>query len=208
MNSLNQIQGSDAWHEARLGRVTASRIADVMMKPTTAGYQNYRAQLVCERLTGEPTESFTSAAMQHGTDTEPQARAFYEMEWGVDVEQVGFVPHPKLEMSGASPDGLIGTDGLVEIKCPQPATHIKTLTGASIDRKYLLQMQWQMACTGREWCDFVSFCPSLPDEMQMFCQRVEREAEQVEEITEAVTKFLADLDALCADLTKKYKAAA
>lgn len=201
-------QGTQEWHEARLGRVTASRIADVMMKPTTAGYQNYRAQLVCERLTGEPTETFTSAAMQHGTDTEPQARAFYEMEYGVDVEQVGFVPHPKLAMSGASPDGQVGKTGLVEIKCPQPATHIKTLSGASIDRKYLLQMQWQMACTGREWCDFVSFCPSLPDEMQMLCQRVERDAEQVEEITEAVTRFLAEVDALCADLTAKYSAAA
>lgn len=201
-------QGSIEWHRERLGKVTASRISDVMMKPTTAGYQNYRAQLVCERLTGEPTESFTSAAMQHGTDTESQARAFYEMETGHDVEQVGFVDHPKLAMSGASPDGIVGPDGLVEIKCPQPATHIKTLTGAKIDRKYLLQMQWQMVCTDRDWCDFVSFCPALPLEMQMFRQRVDRDAEIVEEITEAVTLFLAEVDALQLDLSRKYERAA
>jgi len=201
-------QQTDEWFAARLGRVTASRIADVMMKPTTAGYQNYRAQLVCERLTGEPTESFTSAAMQHGTDTEPRARAFYELETGLTVQEVGFIPHPLLEMSGASPDGIIGDDGLVEIKCPQPATHIKTLTGSAIDRKYRLQMQWQMVCTGRDWCDFVSFCPSLPMEMQMFRQRVDAEAEEQAEITAAVTSFLAEVDRLTADLTAKYPVAA
>lgn len=202
------IQGTEEWHEARLGRVTASRIACVMMNPTTAGYQNYRAQLVCERLTGNPTESFTSPAMQHGTDTEPQARAFYEMETGITVNEVGFIPHPKLSMSGASPDGLIGSDGGLEIKCPQPATHIKNLTGSGIDRKYVLQMQWGMACTGREWWDFVSFCPSLPVEMQMFRQRVERDAEKVAEITAAVTAFLSEVDRLCADLSQKFPEAA
>lgn len=198
-------QRTDDWFFARLGKVTASRIADVMMKPTTAGFQNYRAQLVCERLTGTPTEDFTSAAMQHGTDTEPQARAFYELETGLEVEEVGFIPHPKLEMSGASPDGQVGEDGLVEIKCPQPATHIKTLTGANIDRKYLLQMQWQMICTEREWCDFVSFCPSLPFEMQMHRERVEYNAELAAEITAVVTSFLASVDALTADLITKYQ---
>jgi putative phage-type endonuclease len=175
------------------------------MKPTTAGYQNYRAQLICERLTGQPTETFTSAAMQHGTDTEPQARAFYEMEMGLDVVEVGFIPHPKLEWTGASPDGLVGDSGLVEIKCPQPATHIKTLTGAKIARNYMLQMQWQMVCTGREWCDFVSFSPALPAEMQMHRQRVEKDAESVEEITAAVTAFLADVDAACKQLNKTYQ---
>lgn len=201
-------QGSSEWFAARLGRVTASRISDVLMKPTTAGYQNYRAQLVCERLTGQPTETFTSAAMQHGTDTEPQARAVYTMTTGNSVDEVGFIPHPEIDMAGASPDGLIGADGGLEIKCPQPATHIKTLTGAAIDRKYILQMQWGMACTGREWWDFVSFSPALPDEMQMFCTRVERDDEQISEITEAVTEFLAEVDALCAKLTTQYGKAA
>lgn len=197
-------QGTAEWHKARLGRVTASRIADVMMKPTTAGYQNYRAQLICERLTGQPTESFTSAAMQHGTETEPQARAVYTMTTGNLVDEVGFVEHPTLAMSGASPDGLIGGDGGLEIKCPQPAEHIRMLTGGAIQRKYLLQMQWGMACTGREWWDFVSFSPAFPDEMQMHCQRVNADAELIEEITKAVTGFLSDVDAACADLTERY----
>ncbi len=197
-------QGTNEWLTDRLGHVTASRIADVMMKPATAGYRNYRAQLVCERLTGNPTESFISAAMQHGTDTEPQARAFYEMETGHDVTEVGFVKHPTIAMTGASPDGLVGDDGLVEIKCPQPATHINTLTGAKIDRKYMLQMHWQMICAEREWCDFVSFSPSLPMEMQMFRQRVNLDAALAAEITSAVTGFLTDVDALSAELRRKY----
>jgi putative phage-type endonuclease len=193
-------QGTAEWLQDRLGRVTASKIADVMMKPATAGYQNYLAQLVCERLTGLPTEGFVSSAMAFGTETEPQARAYYEMETGRDVEQVGFIPHPTLAMSGASPDGIIGADGLIEIKCPMPATHIKTLTGAGIDRKYLLQMQWQMVCTERDWCDFVSFCPALPPELSMYLKRVDRDAELCAEITAAVTAFLADVDAKCAAL--------
>lgn len=201
-------QGTQEWHLERLGRVTASRISDVMMKPTTAGYQNYRAQLVCERLTGQPTESFTSPAMQHGTETEPQARAFYEMAMGCEVVEVGFIQHPTLAMSGASPDGLVGDDSLVEIKCPQPATHIKTLTGAGIDRKYILQMQWQMACTERRHCDFVSFCPMLPPEMQMFCEAFHRDDALISEITDAVGQFLAEVDALCAELSQKYPKAA
>lgn len=201
-------QGTPEWLQDRLGRVTASKIADVMMKPATAGYQNYLAQLVCERLTGLPTEGFVSSAMAFGTETEPQARAYYEMETGRDVEQVGFIPHPTLAMSGASPDGIIGADGLIEIKCPQPATHIKTLTGAGIDRKYLLQMQWQMVCTERDWCDFVSFCPALPPELSMFIKRVDRDAELCAEITAAVTAFLADVDAKCAALVKLTNRAA
>jgi putative phage-type endonuclease len=198
-------QHTEEWFAARLGKVTASKIADVMMKPTTAGYQNYKAQLVCERLTGTATEGFTSAAMQHGTDTEPQARALYELETGFDVAEVGFIQHPTIEMSGASPDGTVGNDGLVEIKCPQPAEHIRVLTGGEIKRNYTLQMQWQMVCTGREWCDFVSFSPSLPFEMQMHRQRVEADATLQAEITKAVTDFLADVDATARKLIETYQ---
>lgn len=201
-------QRTDEWFQQRLGKVTASRIADVMMKPTTAGYQNYRAQIVCERLTGTLTESFTSAAMQHGTDTETRARAMYEMETGLDVVEAGFVHHPSLAMSGASPDGLVGESGLVEIKCPQPAEHIRMLTGGNVQGKYFLQMQWQMACTAREWCDFVSFSDAMPIEMQVFRVRVDREPEKIEEITAAVTQFLAEVDRLESDLTKRYGMAA
>lgn len=197
-------QGTNEWFAARLGKVTASKMADVMMKPTAAGYQNYKAQLVCERLTGTATEGFTSFAMQHGTDTEPQARAFYEMETGLDVSEVGFIPHPTIAMSGASPDGLAGDKGLVEIKCPQPPEHIRILTGGQIKRDYVLQMQWQMACTGREWCDFVSFNPALPFEMQMHCQRVTADHELQDEISKAVTAFLAEVDATTKQLIETY----
>src|SRR5690606_15666900 len=142
---------------------------------TKSGYgadrANYHAQLVTERLTGAVAESYTNAAMQWGTDTEPMAREAYSENALCVVEEVAFVHHPVIEMAGASPDGLIGDDGLVEIKCPNSATHIGTLTGNPIDRKYILQMQWQMACTERQWCDFASFDPRLPLEMQLHVQR-------------------------------------
>lgn len=134
--------------------------------------------------------------MQHGTDTEPQARAMYELTTGIEIREVGFVPHPTLAMAGASPDGVtMDGKGLVEIKCPQPAKHIKTMTGAKIDRSYLLQMQWQMICTGAEWCDFVSFSPAFPDDLQMVIRRVDHDAELAAEMEAAVTAFLAEVDA-------------
>lgn len=201
-------QRTDAWFSERAGKVTASRIADVMAKTKTGygtGRANYMADLVAERLTGLPKQGFSNAAMQHGIDTEPQARAMYELEHGVTVIEVGFIPHPTLADTGASPDGLVGDNGLVEIKCPNTATHIETLRGAEIDRKYLLQMHWQMICTGREWCDFASFDPRMPLEMQLYVRRVERDAELCEEITAEVTKFLAELNETVADLRSRYE---
>lgn len=188
-------QGTPEWLAERAGKVTASALSNVMMAKTTAGYQNYMAQLICERLTGEPVETFKSAAMEYGSETEAQARAFYELETGHDVQEVGFIPHPTLEGSGASPDGLVGADGLVEIKCPQPAKHIKNLMGGTIDKGYRLQMQWQMACTERTWCDFVSFNPSFPDHLKLHITRVDADAEAQEELKAAVTTFLAEVDA-------------
>lgn len=200
-------QGTDEWLQERVGKVTASRIGDLMAK-TKSGYSasraNYMADLVAERLTGSPKVNFTNAAMQHGTETEPQARAMYEMETGFDVSQTGFHPHPTIEGTGASPDGLVDDDGLLEIKCPNTATHIETLRGAAIDRKYVLQMHWQMICTGRDWCDFVSFDPRLPLEMQIHIQRVPKNAELAEEITAEVTQFLTELNTIVADLTARY----
>lgn len=187
-------QGSQAWLESRMGKVTASALSNVMMAKTAAGYQNYMAQLICERLTGEPVETFKSAAMEHGTETEPQARAFYELETGNEVVECGFIPHPTLANSGASPDGLIGDDGGLEIKAPQPAKHIKNLMGGTIDKAYMLQMQWQMECTGREWCDFVSFNPSFPAHLQLHVQKVKRDQEMIEDITAAVTSFLSEME--------------
>lgn len=197
-------QRTEEWVAARLGKVTASKIADVMAKgrgnAPSATRANYMAQLVAERLTGVAADSFTNAAMQHGTDTEPQARAQYIMRTGNMVEEVGFVSHPGGLASGASPDGTIGEDGLIEIKCPNTATHIATLRGASIDRKYVLQMHWQMICTGRDWCDFVSYDPRLPDDLSMKIERVERDAYLCAEIEAEVAAFLGELDALEAEL--------
>jgi len=190
-------QRTDAWFEARIGKVTASRVADVIAK-TKTGYSatrdNYMAQLVCERLTGQKGETFTNAAMQHGTETEPLARLSYEVAQNVLVDEVGFVPHPSIEMAGASPDGLVNDDGLIEIKCPNTATHIETLLSQTVPGKYNTQMQFQMACTGRKWCDFVSFDNRLPAELQLFVKRVPRDDAFIKQIEAEIVQFLAELD--------------
>ena len=190
-------QGSEAWFQVRIGKVTASRVADIIAK-TKSGYStsrdNYMAQLVCERLTNQKAESFTNAAMQHGTETEPLARAAYEALKDVLVDEVGFVPHPSIKMAGASPDGLVGDDGLLEIKCPNTATHIDTLLSESVPTKYFTQMQFQMACTGREWCDFVSFDNRLPEELQLFVKRVPRDDVYIRLIEAEIVQFIAELD--------------
>jgi len=190
-------QGSEEWFTIRIGKVTASRVADVIAKTKTgysASRDNYMAQLICERLTGLKGESFTNAAMQHGTDTEPLARAAYEALKDVLVDEVGFVPHPTIEMAGASPDGLVGEDGLLEIKAPQTNTHIETLLSQSVPGKYNTQMQFQMACTGRKWCDFVSFDNRLPEELQLFVRRVPRDEVFIRLIEAEIVQFLAELD--------------
>jgi putative phage-type endonuclease len=198
-------QGTEAWFNIRIGKVTASRVADVLAK-TKTGYSttrdNYMAQLVCERLTGQKGESFTNAAMQHGTETEPLARAAYEARHDVLVDEVGFVPHPSIIMAGASPDGLVGEDGLIEIKCPNTATHIETLLSESVPNKYYTQMQFQIACTGRKWCDFVSFDNRLPTELQMFVKRVLRDDMYIRLIEDEIVKFLNELDIKIAQLMK------
>lgn len=190
-------QRTDAWFEARIGKVTASRVADVLAK-TKSGYSasrdNYMAQLVCERLTGQKAEGFTNAAMQHGTETEPLARAAYEALKDVLVDEVGFVPHPSIQMAGASPDGLVADDGLIEIKCPNTATHIDTLLSETVPTKYYTQMQFQLACTGREWCDFVSFDNRLPQELQLFVKRVPRDDTYIKLMEAEIVQFLAELD--------------
>lgn len=193
-------QRTEEWFAARLGKVTASRIADVMAKgrgsAVAATRANYKAQLVCERLTGRATEGFSSTAMQWGTETEPQARAMYTLATWRTVKEVGLVDHPTITWSGASPDGIVEDGlGLVEIKCPNTSTHIATLLGAPPADKYIKQMQWQMACTGAEWCDFVSFDPRMPDEMQLHIQRIPADHEFRREIEAEVVAFLSEVSA-------------
>lgn len=204
-------QGSAEWLAERCGRVTASRIGDLMAKTKTgwgASRANYLAELVAERLTGKPAERYSNAAMAWGTQTEPDARNAYSFHVNKDVEQIGFVPHPSIAMCGASPDGLVGADGLVEIKCPQTATHIESLRGGAIDKKYMLQMQWQMECTGRQWCDWVSFDPRMPDDMQLLVKRIPRDEAMLAETRAAVCEFLKEIDVTVADLIEKYRRAA
>ena len=205
-------QGSRAWFAQRCGKVTASRVADIIAKTKSgpaASRKNYLAQLVAERLTGNVEETFTSAAMQHGIDTEPQARAAYAFLYGVEVEGAGFVQHPSIEAAGASPDGFVGAAGLLEIKCPNTATHIDSLTSQSVPSRYLTQIYWQLACTGRAWCDFVSFDPRMPVELQMFVERVHRDDERIAELEAEVKAFLSEVEAKVAELeTLKMKDAA
>lgn len=201
-------QGTDDWFAARLGKVTASRVADVIAKTKTgysASRENYMAQLICERLTNTKGESFTNAAMQWGTETEPLARAAYEALKDVLVDEVGFVSHPTIEMAGASPDGLVGDSGLLEIKCPNTATHIDTLLSETVPTKYITQMQWQMVCTGRHWCDFVSFDPRLPAELQLFVKRVEYDPVYGAMLEKEVILFLTELDNKITKLNEKVK---
>ena len=196
-------QGTDEWRAARLGKATASRIADIVAR-TKSGYStsraNYAAQLVCERLTGAPTDSFVNSAMQWGLEKEPEAQRLYEFEHDTPVVKVDFIDHPRITLSGASPDGFIGDDGLIEVKCPITATHIDTLLGRSVPGKYLCQMQWQMAVTGRQWCDFVSYDPRLPLHLRLFIRRVHRDETHIAELEGEVTGFLAEVDATLARL--------
>jgi putative phage-type endonuclease len=189
-------QRSPEWFAARCGKVTASRMADVVAK-TAKGYgasrANYMAELVVERLTGKPTEGFTNAAMQWGTDQEPFARDAYSAKTGELVTEVGFVNHPRIENAGASPDGIVGA-GLVEIKCPNTASHIEYLMSKEPPQKYYYQMQWQMACAMAEFCDWVSYDPRMPQELQLLIVRIYRDEDCIKMLEAEVETFLSELD--------------
>lgn len=205
--SEDLVQGTAEWHQARLGKVTASRMGDLAAKTKSgwgASRATYMAQLIAERLTGVPGETYTNAAMQWGTEKEPEARSAYEFRFDKQVVEVGFVPHRVIDMSGASPDGYVGDNGLVEIKCPNTSTHIDTLLGGTVPSKYELQMQWQLACTDRSWVDFVSYDPRLPPSMQLFVYRVKRDDKKIFELEEMVKVFLAEVDIKVRELSRRY----
>tara|TARA_R110000868_G_scaffold226178_1_gene478737 strand:- start:930 stop:1535 length:606 start_codon:yes stop_codon:yes gene_type:complete len=197
------IQGTPEWLAERAGKVTASMVSAVLAKPETAGYRDYQAQLVAEILTGKPQGSdYTNAAMQFGTEMEPLARSAYEAETGFSVDEVGFCQHPTIDRAGASPDGLVGNSGLVEIKCPKVATHLAYLIAGVVPAGYKNQMLWQMACTGRDWCDFASFRPDLPEHLQLFIVRFKRDPERIKELETAVVAFLDTVDKMINQLKK------
>jgi len=190
-------QGTPEWHQLRLGKVTASRVADILAQTRTgpsASRQNYLIELALQRSTGTIEPSYTNAAMEWGTQTEPQARVAYEVETGNFVDQVAFIDHPAIAWFGCSPDGLIGDDGLIEIKCPNSATHWEYFKAKKPPQKYVTQMQTQLCVTGRKWCDFVSFDPRMPSRSQLLIVRVDRDEAFIAEIEEKVKQFLNEVE--------------
>lgn len=193
---MNALQRTPEWHAARLGKLTGSRIADATARTKTgwsASRANYMAQLLVERLTGQPTIGYVSQAMQDGIDREPDAITHYEFARNIDIVLVSFIEHRHLLMAGCSPDGLVGDEGTISIKCPLPATHIDTLLGASIDGGYIKQLQWELGCTGRLWCDWVSYCPLFPPKMQMAIRRVPRDDKMIAQLDKEGGEFLEEL---------------
>lgn len=187
-------QRTEEWYQARLGKVTASKVASVLAKRDSATRADYLTDLVLERLTGKQQEFYQNEAMQWGTDTEPQARMAYEAETGNLVDELGFIDHPTIANFGCSPDGVVGEDGLIEIKCPNSKTHLSTLLSGKAPSKYIPQMQTQMAVMNRQWCDFVSFDPRLPEDLQLFVIRVNRDDEYIAKLEEEVSIFLEEVD--------------
>lgn len=194
------VQGSDEWLQIRAGKITASRISDMMAAGSGLTRQKYQYQLVVERMTGKPINGFKSAAMQRGNDLEPEAREAYEFANLVDVQLSGFIDHPTIDNAGASPDGLVGDDGLVEIKCPDLHTHIGYILSAKVPTDYFLQMQWQMAVTGRQWCDFYSYNPDMPVKLRAFQKRVSRDDQKIAELESAAVLFNTEINLLIKQL--------
>ena len=190
-------QGTDAWHQIRLGKVTASRVAEILAKTKTgpsASRQNYLIELAIQRTTGIIQESYSNAAMEWGTQTEPQARVAYEVKSGNFVDQVAFIDHPNIEWFGCSPDGLVSDKGLIEIKCPNSPTHWEYFKSKEPPKKYFIQMQAQMAVTGKDWCDFVSFDPRMPERSQLLIVRVDRDSKFINEMIVEIQQFLSEVE--------------
>ena len=205
-------QGSEAWHQQRLGKVTASRVKDVLAKgrsgQPSASRANYLAELLIERITNRHQEGFRSADMDRGNELEDDARSAYAFYTDTTPTPAEFVDHRTISMFGASPDRLVGDDGLIEIKCPNAANHLETLLASKVKSEYITQMQSQLACTGRKWVDFCSFNPDFPEDMRLKIIRFERDEARIAEIEMGVSKFLRDLDAKQAAVAVQFPGAA
>jgi hypothetical protein len=203
----------DAFRQARCGSIGASDVPDIVRR-TKTGYSATRANLmalkVLERLTGVAVPTYQSKAMADGLAKEPLARAAYAFLHEVAIERApppGLIPHPLIAGAHASPDGLVGSLGLIEVKCPEHAGHLDTLLSETIEKDYRVQIQWQLACTGRQWCDYVSWHPDFPASMQFWEQRVERDPDFISELEGEVRTFLAELERKVAELRKRYELA-
>lgn len=196
------LQKSEQWHALRCGKITASRIKDLSAKPKDKNkvLNATLFDILQERLTGKPKQKKITCAMQWGIDHEPQAIIAYEHETWRSVQECGFIEHPTIPLSGASPDGLVGDDGLIEIKCPETATHLNTLITGQVPSEYLPQITWQMACTGRSWCDFVSFDPRLPENLQIKIIRVHRTDVDIDSLEKLVIECNNKLDEIIGQL--------
>jgi putative phage-type endonuclease len=203
-------QLSEEWRTQRLGKVTASRLGDMIAKTRSgwaASRRKYMTQLMVERWKGVPYEARQNEAMRWGSLVESEAKTAYEFFCDAEIEPAPFVNHPRIAMAGASPDGFVGVAGLVEIKCPESETHLETFVGEDVPENYLPQIQFQLACTGREWCDFVSYDPRLPASMQLWVKRVLRDAGMISHLENCVEEFLFELDTRMAAIERKAKMA-
>ena len=208
MNPLELQQNTEEWLKYKCGRLGGSSIADMLTRTKTgwgAGRLNLKARLVAERLTGCPTESYKSKAMEYGTETEAEACNVYGFMRDVDPVAVGYVDHPTIEWAGCSPDRLIGEDGLIQVKCPNTATHISSLLGGSVDGGYFKQMQWEMACTGRQWCDYVTYDKRLPPEMQLHVTHITRDHVMIANLEQEAMIFLKEVDETVQALRERYQ---
>lgn len=196
----NIEQGSEEWHQLRLGKVTASRVSDVMASGRGSGEsktrEKYKNEVIRERLTGKQVQGYINPSMERGTLLEPIARASYEVLHNVIVDQVPFIDHPTIKMAGCSPDGLVGDNGLIEIKIPNPENHIKALLtdNKELITTYFSQVQWQLACSNRSWCDLISFDPDLSEEYQFSISRIYRDDEWIKQAENEVIKFLSEVE--------------
>jgi putative phage-type endonuclease len=206
------LQGSEEWRQARCGSIGASDAPSVVRRIKSGGFSADRESLlaakVLERITNTPVEPYRSAAMLQGTAREPEARMTYALVKGVEVEEIALVPHPFIKGAHCSPDGLVGNDGLLEVKCPQPPAHLDLLLNGQISNDYTVQMQWQMACARMPWCDYVSYNPDFPPHMQLWIKRVHRDAALNGELEIEITKFIKEIDRKVAELSRRYQAAA
>lgn len=195
------LQRSGGWFADRCGKVTASRIKDIGAKPVKGKkYNALTLTILSERITGVQEETPTSKAMQWGIDQEENAIAAYENETGNFVKGTGLIDHPVIKLSGASPDGLVNLDGQIEVKCPSTATHLNTLLTKEIPVEYIPQITWQLACTRREWCDFVSYDPRLPEHLQLVVIRVNAEDLDIAGIEQSVIQFNQKIHQIIAEL--------
>lgn len=204
MIEVEAIAGTPNWHAARRGLLTASRVADALAvlkngKPSESR-RKLMVELLAERVSGYIVDHYVTPAMQWGIDNQPHAIAAYEAETGELVGPEVFVLHPEIDWAGATPDGTIGSDGLLEIKCPTTPTHLTWLLAGEVPEQHRLQMTFQLACTRRQWVDFVSYDPRIKGDAQLFIRRFEPSRDEIEKVEAGARQFLAELEAMSIQL--------